>query len=202
MSSNYEECAMSGRSPDDTLIVGGGLAGLAPAGYLARQGREPTIVEQADDWGASGYGIGLWEDGFAVLDALGCLEAARQHAADPDRFEFRATVGELLTRTTVPADRTLLLAVYRADLHAALRAAVPADRVRMGTAPTNVEEREDGVTVSFGDETTGAFDLVAGADGVHSTVREQRFADCQKRELDTYVWSLRAPRTPTSGETC
>jgi len=68
---------MTGRSTDEILVVGGGLAGLALAGYLVRQGREPTVVEQAEEWRASGYGIGLWDDGLAVLDELGCLEAAR-----------------------------------------------------------------------------------------------------------------------------
>ncbi|MFB6201481.1 MAG: FAD-dependent oxidoreductase [Halorhabdus sp.] len=185
---------MSGRSTDGILIVGGGLAGLALAGYLARQGRRPTVVEQADEWRASGYGIGLWEDGIAVLDELECLEPARQNAASPDRFEIRATGGELLARTTLPTDETLLLAIYRADLHAALRETVPSDWVRMGTEPMDIEEREDGVTVTFEDGTTEEFDLVVGADGVHSTVREQCFADWQKRDLGTYVWSLWAPQ--------
>lgn len=185
---------MSGPSNTDVLVVGGGLAGLALAGYLARQGREPTVVEQADEWRASGYGIGLWADGLAVLDELGRLEAARRQAADPDRFEIRATDGELLTRTAVPADRTLLLAIYRADLHAALRAAVPSEWVLMGTSPTGIEEDPDGVAVTFEDGATETYDLVVGADGVHSTVREHCFTDWRKREPDTYVWSLWAPQ--------
>jgi 2-polyprenyl-6-methoxyphenol hydroxylase-like FAD-dependent oxidoreductase len=177
----------------DVLIVGGGLAGLALAGYLARQGVEPTVVEQADEWRASGYGIGLWTDGLAVVDELGCLEAVRRHAVDPDRVEIRAGGGDVLTRTTLPADRTLLLAVYRADLHAALREPVPSDWIRMGTSPAVIDERADGVTVRFADGSTEEYDLVVGADGVHSTVREQCFTDWRKRELDTYVWSLWAP---------
>jgi 2-polyprenyl-6-methoxyphenol hydroxylase-like FAD-dependent oxidoreductase len=190
---------MADGPPNDILIVGGGLAGLALAGYLRRQGREPTVVEQADEWRASGYGIGLWEDGLAVLEELGCLEAARQEAADPDRFEVRATGGELLTRTTVPTDRTLLLAIYRADLHAALRETVPEDWIRMGSAPARIDDEPDGVTVTFEDGTTAEFDLVVGADGVHSTVREQCFADWESRELDTYVWSLWAPQDTDIG---
>jgi 2-polyprenyl-6-methoxyphenol hydroxylase-like FAD-dependent oxidoreductase len=190
---------MSSSSTDDVLVVGGGLAGLALAGYLARQGREPTVVEQADEWRASGYGIGLWEDGLAVLDELGCLEAARRRAADPDRFEVRATGGEVLTRTAVPTQQTLLLAIYRADLHAALRETVPTDWIRMGAAPARIEEHPDGVTVTFEDGSTEEYGLVVGADGVHSTVREQCFADWRKRELDTYVWSLWASQDTDIG---
>lgn len=60
---------VSGTSDSAVLVVGGGLAGLALAGYLARQGRRPTVVEQASEWRGGGYGIGLWGDGIAVLDA-------------------------------------------------------------------------------------------------------------------------------------
>jgi 2-polyprenyl-6-methoxyphenol hydroxylase-like FAD-dependent oxidoreductase len=174
----------------DVLVVGGGLAGLAFAGYLARQGREPTIVEQAADWRARGYGIGLWEDGLEVLEELGCLATARRAATDPDRFEVRSSDGGPLTRTSIPPDRTLLLAIHRADLHAALRETVPAEWIRMGTEPARIEERPDEVVVAFDDGTTGTFDLVVGADGAHSTVRRQCLTDWTCREMDTYVWSL------------
>jgi 2-polyprenyl-6-methoxyphenol hydroxylase-like FAD-dependent oxidoreductase len=185
---------MARRTSADVLVVGGGLAGLALAGYLARQECEPAVVEQADEWRDSGYGIGLWDDGLAVLEELGCLAAARDRAADPDRFAVRAAGGEVLARVTLAPDQTLMLAIYRADLHAALREAVPADRVRMGTAPASIDEHDDGVTVTFEDGATEEYDLVVGADGVHSTVREQRFPGATVRELETYVWSLWAPQ--------
>ena len=57
---------MSQTPNSNILIVGGGLA---LANYLARQGHEPTIIEQASEWRAEGYGIGLWQDGLSVLDA-------------------------------------------------------------------------------------------------------------------------------------
>lgn len=174
----------------EVLIVGGGLAGLVLATYLRRQGREPLLVEQASDWRGGGYGIGLWADGIAVLDELGRFDTAREYAADPDGFEIRASDGGLLTRSTLPPEQTLLLAIHRADLHAALRAEVPTDWIRMGTSPQQIDERPDDVVVTFDDGTTETFDLVVGADGVHSTVREQCFTDWTKREYDTYVWSL------------
>ncbi len=173
----------------DVLIVGGGIAGLALADYLRRQGRTPTVVEQAPGWRDGGYGIGLWEDGLAVLRDLGRLDHARNLAADPDGFAVRAG-GDLLTRTTIPPDRTLLLAIHRGDLHAVLREGVPEDRVRFGTSPARIDERDEDVRVTFEDRTTETYDLVVGADGVHSTVREQCFTRWTKREHDTYVWSL------------
>lgn len=181
---------MTSTDESNILIVGGGLAGLALATYLRRQGREPLLVEQASDWRGGGYGIGLWSDGLAVLDELGRLDTAREHAADPDGFDIRASDGDLLTRTTLPPEQTLLLAIHRADLHAALRADVPTDWIRMDTSPERIDERPDEVVVTFDDGTTETFNLVVGADGVHSTIREQCFTDWTKREYDTYVWSL------------
>mgnify|MGYP000135607136 CR=1 FL=1 len=181
---------MTRTSESEVLIVGGGLAGVTLANYLARQGREPLIVEQAADWRDSGYGIGLWKDGLAVLDELGRLETVREHAADPDGFEIRSSEGGLLTRTTIPPQETLLLAIYRGDLHAALRSEIPDDWIRMGTSPERIDERSDEVVVTFDDGTTATFGLVVGADGVHSTVREQCFTRWTLREYDTYIWSL------------
>jgi 2-polyprenyl-6-methoxyphenol hydroxylase-like FAD-dependent oxidoreductase len=174
----------------DILIVGGGLAGLTLATYLARQGREPLIVEQAPYWRESGYGIGLWTDGLTVLDELGRLETAREYAADPTDFEIRSSESGLLTRTTLPPEQTLLLAIYRGDLHTVLREEVPEDWIQMDTSPERIVKQADGVDVTFDDGTTETFSLVVGADGVHSTVREQCFTDWTLREHDTYIWSL------------
>ncbi|MFB6249666.1 MAG: FAD-dependent oxidoreductase [Salinibacter sp.] len=69
----------------------------------------------------------------------------------------------------------------------------------MGTAPSRVAERPGQVTVTFEDGTTESFRLVVGADGVHSSVRGQRFRDWTRTERDTYVWSLWAPQDVNVG---
>jgi 2-polyprenyl-6-methoxyphenol hydroxylase-like FAD-dependent oxidoreductase len=190
---------MSDTSTADILIVGGGLAGLTLANYFERQNREPLIVEQAPDWRASGYGIGLWEDGLAVLEELGRLEAVREYATSPGGFEVRSSEDGLLTRAKLPSAKTLLLPIYRGDLHAALREGVPDDWIRMGTSPVQITENPDGVEVTFDDGTTERFSLVVGADGVHSTVREQCLTDWTRNEYDTYIWSLWASQDVAVG---
>jgi 2-polyprenyl-6-methoxyphenol hydroxylase-like FAD-dependent oxidoreductase len=181
---------MSLTTDSEILIVGGGIAGLALASFLNRQGHKPMIVEQAPQWRDQGYGIGLWPEGLAVLDELGCLEAAQKRAAAPEKFGIRSSGGDLLSRAQIPADKTALLAIYRGDLHAALRETVPDNHVRMGTAPSRIREEPGEVAVTFEDGTTDTFRLVVGADGVHSSVREQQFTDWSRTEYDTYVWSL------------
>lgn len=183
---------MSASSGAEVLIVGGGLAGLTLANYLRRTDLGVTVVERADEWRAGGYGIGLWGDGLAVLDDLGLLDRVRERGTDPATVEVRAG-GDRLARASLPPGRTLLLAVHRADLHAALRDPVPDDRVRLGTEPERIDERGDGVAVAFEDGDTERFDVVVGADGVGSTVREACFDGWTLEERDTYVWSLWGP---------
>jgi 2-polyprenyl-6-methoxyphenol hydroxylase-like FAD-dependent oxidoreductase len=185
---------MSFTTDSEILVVGGGIAGLALARFLKRQGREPLIVEQAPQWRDQGYGIGLWSEGLTVVDELGCLEAARKRAAAPEKFVIRSSGGNPLSQTRIPAEKTALLAIYRGDLHEALRETVPDDWVQMGTAPRRISEEPGEVAVTFEDGTTDTFRLVVGADGVHSSVREQQFTDWTRTEYDTYVWSLWAPQ--------
>ncbi|SFS45572.1 2-polyprenyl-6-methoxyphenol hydroxylase [Halostagnicola kamekurae] len=174
----------------DVLIVGGGLAGLAVANYLARFDYEPTIVEQRAEWDRSGYGIGLWADGQAVLADLDLLSSVREVATDPRAVAVHASDEKVLTRMSIPRGQSLLLAVHRADLHATLHNHIPEAWLRMDTEPVRINETRGGVEVTFDDGSTETFDVVVGADGVHSTVREQCFTDWTVRERDTYIWSL------------
>ncbi|MFB6076820.1 MAG: 2-polyprenyl-6-methoxyphenol hydroxylase, partial [Candidatus Nanohaloarchaea archaeon] len=110
----------------------------------------------------------------------------------PDRFEIRGSGGERLASVDLPGE-DMFLAVHRADLHSALRGAVPGEWVRMGTTPAAIEDTGDAVAVTFDDGTTARYDVVVGADGVHSAVREMQFTDWTVADRDTVVWSFWTP---------
>jgi len=180
---------MSRNTDLDVLIVGGGIAGVSLANYLAMQGCEPRIVERATEW-RSGYGIGLWDEGLDALAELDLLDAARERGTDPNGFAVRSSDDGILAETSLPPDRTLLLVLRRGDLHSVLRDRVPSGWIEMGTTPERITETSDGISVTLDDGTTEEFDLVVGADGVGSTVRERCFTDWTCRASDTYVWYL------------
>ncbi len=176
---------------EDVLIVGGGIAGLGLCGFLADRGIEATVLEQATAWERVGWGIGLWGNGLAALDAIGAGERTRERGTVPESFSIRDRSGDELASVDLPDD--IFLAIHRADLHAALREAVPADRVRTGTTVTAVEETGDGVTVTLADGTKVGADAVVGADGIGSTVREEVFDDWRVEDRSTVTWSFWTP---------
>lgn len=177
--------------------MGGGLAGLALAGLLHDRGWEPTVVERTAEWGRVGWGIGLWANGLAVLAELGVADAAVARGSTPDRFVIRDADGETLASVALP-DEEAFLAVHRADLHEALRTAVPTRSVRMDTTPTSVEPAGDRVRLTYDDGRTETADAVIGADGIGSTVREAWFDDWTVVDAGTAVWSFWTDRAPAA----
>lgn len=177
---------------EDILIVGGGIAGLGLCGFLADLGIEATVLEQAPAWERVGWGIGLWGNGLAALDALGAGEQARERGTVPDTFSIRGRGGEELASVGLPGEDTFLV-IHRADLHAALRETVPDDCVRTGAKVTSVEETGEGVSVTLADGTEERAAAVIGADGIGSTVREKVFDDWTVEDRSTVTWSFWAP---------
>src|SRR5258708_15547371 len=75
---------VNGRLP--TVIVGGGIGGLATALALSRSGRRVDVVEKAADFGEIGAGLQLAPNAMAVLDRLGLARAVAAHAVYPSRL--------------------------------------------------------------------------------------------------------------------
>lgn len=164
------------------LVVGGGVGGLSAAIAFAQRGVEVTLIEKRPDFNVPGVGLGQPACALRVYDRLGVLPPildigvhyGHMDVFDPDynlimHHDFQMGGGGL------PA----FCALARVDLHRILldRAVALGVTIRMATALSGIGEGDGPACVTFEDGGTGTYDLVAGFDGIRSSVRDWMVGD-------------------------
>ncbi|PRX49462.1 2-polyprenyl-6-methoxyphenol hydroxylase-like FAD-dependent oxidoreductase [Prauserella shujinwangii] len=172
------------------LICGAGIAGLALARTLGESGWDVVVVERSPEPRGGGYLIDFFGPGFDVAEATGLLPRLRELANPIQGVEYVDAYG----RTTATLDYARfadavggrLLSLMRGDVELALYETVgdPVE-LRFGRTVDAVEQRPSGVVVTLSDGTREDVDLLVGADGVHSRVRELVFGP--EREYFRYL---------------
>jgi salicylate hydroxylase/6-hydroxynicotinate 3-monooxygenase len=156
-------------------IVGAGMGGLTAAATLRQVGVEVQVYEQARQFGRVGAGIQMMPNSMRVLQNIGVAEAVREQSFAPKSHLNRVgDTGAVTNELAMPEERygAPYLCMHRATLHNALVSAVPAENIHLGHQLVGLEQRSDGVELSFENGVTAQADAVVGADGVHSVVRE------------------------------
>jgi 2-polyprenyl-6-methoxyphenol hydroxylase-like FAD-dependent oxidoreductase len=180
------------------LVVGGGIGGLSAAIALRQRGIDVEVVEINPRWDVYGVGIIQPANAIRALDALGLAEQAVAQGFAMKGSRFHDSEGRLLGE--VPALDLLgpryppMNGITRPRLHAIFQDAVKRSgaRVRLGLTVDRVGE--DG-RVELSDGSSGAYDLVVGADGIHSRVRAVAFADAPVPQYTgQIVWRYNVPR--------
>lgn len=162
------------------LIVGAGIAGPTLAYWLLRSGHQPTLVERAPELRRGGYLIDFWGAGFDVAEWMNIVPELRSRGLQ--LAEARGVtrggrrIGSLEPAAFVHGPLERYVSVARSDLAAVIFGAVE-DRVEMIFDDTvrAMEDEGDQVRVEFESGARRAFDLVVGADGLHSRVRRLVF---------------------------
>jgi len=158
------------------LISGGGIAGLTLAYWLHHYDIPAVVIEQAQAMRRGGYEIEFVGTGYDVASRMGLIDrlAARQTPIERQVFVNKdgkpiATMDAALIRTITDGKyMTLMHATLEEVLYEALAGSV---EVRFGRWINAIEAGPDAVEVTFNDGTTESFDLLIGADGVHSATR-------------------------------
>jgi 2-polyprenyl-6-methoxyphenol hydroxylase-like FAD-dependent oxidoreductase len=185
------------------LIVGGGFSGMAAAIELRKRGAEVDIVEIEPGWRNYGAGISLGGATLRAFRQLGILEAFLAEGSATDNVELRLPHGPVVSTLftpriagpDVPGGGAIMRPVLARILADATRAA--GVNVRLGCTLTTLSGERDGVDVAFTDGSTGRYDLVIGADGLHSTVRSTIFTGAPEPEyVGQAVWRAVLPKAP------
>ncbi len=168
------------------LIVGGGVGGMAAAIRLRQIGVDVDLVDVDPAWGVYGTGITLSTLTMRALCDLGFAEDVMEQGNCYDGFTLCNEQGEVIHQMTaarlysadVPGEGGIL----RPTLHAMMKARVIADgvSVRTGVTVNALRQDADGAEVDFSDGTTGRYDLIVGADGLFSKMRQMIFPDAPK----------------------
>lgn len=170
-------------------VVGGGIGGLTAAVALSEAGHDVRVYEQAGLLSEVGAGIQLAPNSTRILSRLGLLPAVGHIAVRPTAFEFRRwDDNQLLSHTPLgdAVEHTYgapYLHVHRADLMAVLAEALPSARVETGRRCVGLTPHGRGTEVRFADGSHTTADVVVGADGIHSAVRQQLFGPQEARFL-------------------
>jgi 2-polyprenyl-6-methoxyphenol hydroxylase-like FAD-dependent oxidoreductase len=159
-------------------IVGGGIGGLAAAAFLHRAGLPAVVYEQAAELREIGAGLVIAPNAARLLRRLGVLDAVQRQAVQLETgWEFRRWAdGTVLSAENLAARCEQLYGehtytAHRADLHDAIRLAVPAGAVRLGKRCTSIGTAGARPVLRFSDGDETEADVVIGADGVHSVIR-------------------------------
>ena len=189
------------------LIIGGGFSGMAAAIELRKQGIAVDLVEIDPGWRSYGAGISLGGATLRAFRQLGILDAFLAQGSAADGVQFCSPMGDKIGNLPtpriagpdVPGGGAIMRPVLAKILADATRAS--GTDVRLGCTFTNIHQDAEGAEVQFSDGQSRRYDLVIGADGLYSAVREAVFpASAKPRYSGQAVWRAVLPR-PAEVET-
>lgn len=168
------------------LIAGGGIGGLSAALACARAGAEVALFERSAEFSEFGAGIQLSPNVVKILYGWGLQEALAEVVAFPDRLQVRsASSGTELGVLRLGDDiarryGSPYLTIHRADLHALLVAALQQQggaALHLSSSVISFEQTETDVALQLAYDQVARGDLLVGADGGWSGIRQQLLAD-------------------------
>lgn len=175
------------------LISGSGVAGLSTAIDLGAGGHDVTLIERADHLRVNGSPIDIRGESIEVAEKMGVLATIKAHRVDmTERVQFVDSGGTVVAEPPqdLISDSADDIEIPREDLTTILHDSLgPSTRLRFGESVAALDDDGTGVDVRFASGNHERYDLVVGADGMHSAVRRFTFGPERQflRHLGFYV---------------
>ncbi len=178
------------------LISGAGISGLTLAYWLKERGFSPTVIEKRPNLNNRGYMLDFFGSGYDVAERMGITEQLQEKTRQypMTKLQFVDRNGKPRAKIDVVKFRKFLGGKYfplmRGDLETVIYEAIKDEaRIRFGVSATRLEVQNEAVEVELSDGKVERYDLVIGADGIHSNIRKLMWGDEDqfKRFLGFYV---------------
>jgi 2-polyprenyl-6-methoxyphenol hydroxylase-like FAD-dependent oxidoreductase len=185
------------------LVIGGGIAGMCAALELRKRDVHVDLVELDSHWRVYGAGITISGPTLRAFKAVGVVEEILRQGWCADGLDLHLADGTPIGHLTspriagpeIPGGGGIMRPVLARILSEATTSS--GTRVKLGVTFSAIHTEGDQVDVSFTDGTSDEYDLVIGADGCNSKVREALFPDAPKpRFTGQACWRAVVPRPP------
>ena len=180
-------------------VIGAGIGGVAAAAALRKLGMEVAVYERGSDLGEVGAGLQIGPNGVKILRALGLEETLQGLAFEPTEIvsvnwdtasqRYREPLKNVARRQFGAP----YITAHRADLHRLLRDTVPDSIIALNARCTGVVSSENHSVADFADGTQVEADIIVGADGIRSIVRESLFGAAPARFTEQTGWRAILP---------
>lgn len=165
-------------------VVGAGYGGAAAAKALSLLGANVTVYERAAAIREVGAGIGLRPATLDLFRQWGIFDAIARVSSASDYFQILTPTGTPIAQEEWPGNgdyavETKTRLIHRGDFIDALIGVLPDGMVRIDHRLTGIADRGDRATLTFANGEQAEADLVIGADGIRSVVRQQLFSDAE-----------------------
>jgi 2-polyprenyl-6-methoxyphenol hydroxylase-like FAD-dependent oxidoreductase len=177
---------------NSVLIVGGGIGGQSAGIALRQIGIAVEIVEILPQYDVYGVGIIQQANALRALDSLGVAEEALKRGHPYAKVKMCTPTGHQFNETGTPPMGKFPShnGISRRILHDVLkeRGETAGIQYRMGLTVDQITNKENGVDVVFSDGATGSYDMLIGADGINSKIRQLIFGNYVPKYVGLSVW--------------
>ena len=169
-------------------IIGGGIGGITAAVALRHYGIDAIVYERAEILRELGAGMMLWANASRVLNELGLLKKIIAVSGRTDNFLVRKSSGEILMKIATGDFEVPSVCIPRAELLSILVNSLSSGRIKLGCEFESLEQSGNRVRVHFANNQIAEHDILIGADGLRSKVRDKVFGVREPIYQGYMVW--------------